>query len=105
MTARTIPEDPQFVTGSEREVWERLRTTLGGDAVLLANLRFTDEKKDYEADLVVLLPGAGVVVIEVKGGSVWIDPLDGTWRMRRRGKEETVDPVDQARTTKYAIRG
>lgn len=70
MTARMIPDDPLFANGAEREVWDTLRAQLGGDAVLVANLRFTDEKKDYEADLVVLLPGAGVVVLEVKGGSV-----------------------------------
>ncbi len=104
MTARTIPEDPLFVNDAEREVWEALRTQLSGDAVLLANLRFTDEKKDYEADLVVLLPGAGIVVLEVKGGSVWVDPQDGRWRMRRRGREVVVDPVDQVRTNHYAIR-
>ena len=104
MTARTIPEDPLFVNGAEREVWDALRTQLADDAVLLANLRFTDEKKDYEADLVVLLPGAGVVVLEVKGGSVWVDAGDGCWRMRRGGREVTIDPIEQVRTNRYAIR-
>ncbi len=96
-----VPSDPKFTTDSEREVWERLRDTLGPDDVLLANLRLTDETKDHEADLIVLMPDAGVVVVEVKGSSVWYD--DGWWQ-RRRGKDTRIDPVGQARTTKYAVR-
>ena len=49
---RLIPESPTFTTGSEKEVWERLRDTLDDDDVLLANLRLTDGDKDHEADLV-----------------------------------------------------
>ena len=66
-----IPEQPQFTTTSEQEVWRRLRDGLGPDDVLIANLRLTDETKDHEADLVVLMPDLGIVVIEVKGGK-WV---------------------------------
>ncbi len=69
---RLIPEQPTFATTSEREVWERLRDGLGPDDVLLANLRLTDETKDHEADLVVLMPDVGILVLEVKGGSVLV---------------------------------
>ncbi len=98
---RLIPESPTFTTDSERTVWERLRDSLGDDDVLIANLRLTDEKKDHEADLVVLMPETGIVVVEVKGGSVW---WDGGWRIMRRGREATIHPVDQARDGKYALR-
>ncbi len=98
---RLIPESPTFTTDSERTVWERLRDSLGDDDVLIANLRLTDEKKDHEADLVVLMPDIGIVVVEVKGGSVW---WDGGWRIMRRGREATIHPVDQARDGKYALR-
>ena len=70
---RCIPENPAFTTTSEKQVWECLRETLTDQDVLLANLRLTDEKKDYEADLVVLMPGVGAIVLEVKGGPVWYD--------------------------------
>ena len=73
---RLIPEIPTFTTGSEKEVWERLRDTLDDDDVLLANLRLTDGDKDHEADLVVLMPDVGVLVLEVKGGSVTVEPDD-----------------------------
>ena len=82
-------------------MWERLRDSLCDDDVLIANLRLTDEKKDHEADLVVLMPDIGIVVVEVKGGSVWWD--DG-WRIMRRGREAVIHPVDQARDGKYALR-
>ena len=56
MTAHGIPEDPQFATESEREVWERLLKQGNDDWTVLANVRLTDEKKDHELDLIVLMP-------------------------------------------------
>lgn len=101
MAPRLIPEHPKFETATEREVWDVLRTRLGSDDVLMANLRLSDEVKDHEADIVAIISGAGVVVIEVKGGSVGV--VDGQWR-QSGNDTRTFDPVDQARTTKYAIR-
>ncbi|MGZ5416245.1 MAG: NERD domain-containing protein [Nocardioides sp.] len=100
---RLVPEDPRFTTESERQVWARLRDSLTPGAVLLANFRITDEAKDHESDLVVLMPEVGVVVVEVKGGSVWCD--DAGWHQRlTSGHERRIDPVSQARDSKYALR-
>jgi hypothetical protein len=99
-----VPPEPQFTTTSEREVWERLRDTLGPDDVLLANLRLTDETKDHEADLVVLMPDVGIVVLEVKGGSVWYADRHWWIRRRRTGEATKIHPVDQARDAKYSLR-
>lgn len=96
-----LPPDPQFTTESERVVWETLRDGLGADDVLIANLRLTDEAKDHEVDLLVLMPEVGCLVLEVKGGSVWHD--DGWW-IKRRGRDVRIHPVDQARKAKYALR-
>ena len=101
MTPRLLPVDPKFETATEREVWEVLRSELGHDDVLMANLRLSDEVKDHEADIVAIIAGAGVVVVEVKGGSVGV--VGGQWRQSGTDTR-TFDPVDQARTTKYAIR-
>lgn len=98
---RLIPEQPTFTTESEQAVWERLRDGLGDDDVLITNLRLTDESKDHEVDIVVLMPDIGIVALEVKGGSVW---WDGGWRIKRRGREAVIHPVDQARDGKYALR-
>lgn len=105
--AHTYPTEPRFTTQSERDVWERLGATLPDDATLLANLRIVDERKDHESDLIVLLPGAGVVVLEVKGGSVWVeDHADGPrWFVGNgHGGRRRVRPVGQAARSKYAWR-
>ena len=99
MAPRLIPAHPKFETATEREVWEVLRTELGPDDVLMANLRLSDEVKDHEADIVAIIAGAGVVVVEVKGGSVGV--VGGQWR-QSGNDTRTFDPVDQARTTKYS---
>ena len=103
MTARAIPQDPQHDTNSERGVWERLVAALPDDAVVLSGLRLTDETKDHEADLVLLLPGEGVVVVEVKGGSCSRDAKGRWWTTSGDGRRR-IDPVRQARQTRYAIR-
>ena len=98
---RLVPEDPQFTGAAERDAWEALRRGLGPDDVLAANLRLTDEAGDHEADLVVGLDGAGVVVLEVKGGHVH---HDGSRWVQTGASVKTIDPVEQARRAKYALR-
>lgn len=74
--------------------------------VILQGVRFTDPKNgDVEADFLMLMPGLGVAVIEVKGGLVAYS--DGEWlltgiadpKYRRR-----IHPVDQGRKAKHALR-
>ena len=83
-------------------MWERLRDSLGPDDTLIANYRLTDEDKDYEADLVAVICNVGIVAIEVKGAGVGFD--DGQWTVRRGGKQRVIDPVDQIRCFRYALR-
>ncbi|MBM9459498.1 NERD domain-containing protein [Nocardioides sp. zg-536] len=97
-----IPENPTFTTGAEREVWDLLRDQLGPDDVLLANVRLTNEDKDHEADLVVLMPDFGALVLEIKGGSVWYD--QGWIQKGAADEAHWIAPVAQARDAKYAIR-
>jgi len=98
---RLIPEEPTFTTASEQQVWALLRDGLGTIDVLIANLRLTDEAKDHEADLVVVMPGFGALVLEVKGSSVW---YDAGWIQTVAGESKWIDPVGQAIGSKYAIR-
>ena len=100
--ARVVGETPRFAHESERLVWERLQEQMNDDWVVLANQRLTNERKDHELDLVVLMPHEGIVVVEVKGGSVWVD-AQGRWRQNRRA-DNVIHPVDQARDGKYALR-
>src|SRR5690348_5079255 len=65
MPAKAVPEKPQLPTQSDRDVWERLVRMLATIDVFLAGMRLTDRRKDHELDLVALMPGAGLVVLEV----------------------------------------
>lgn len=98
---RLIPDDPRFTTESERHVWESLRDSLSPDDTLIANFRLTDTAKDHEADLIAVIAGVGVVVLEVKGSGV--SCRDGQWTMLRDGRHVSIDPVAQAREARYAI--
>ncbi len=101
--ATSVPGRPTFATASERDVWRRLCKQLGDDCVVLANYRVSDKHKDHEADLVALMPGPGIVVIEVKGSHVWMEP-DGRWMINRANGAEPIHPVEQARDATYALR-
>ena len=81
------------------------RQSMPGD-VILQGVRFTDPKNgDVEADFLLLMPGLGAAVIEVKGGLVSYS--DGQWNMtgitdpnyRRR-----IQPIEQARKAKHSLR-
>jgi hypothetical protein len=97
-----LPAEPTFTTQSERTVWEALRDQLGDDDVLIAGLRISSQGKDHEIDLAVVFAGAGIVVVEVKGSTVWCD-ADGWW-IERSGRTHAIDPVTQARESQYALR-
>ena len=87
MTARVPAVEPTFANEAERLVWETLRDQLPGDAILVSGLRIVDQTLDHEADIIVLLPDAGVVVVEVKGGSVWYGARE---RERHDGRADLV---------------
>ncbi|WP_431473633.1 nuclease-related domain-containing protein [Ornithinimicrobium sp. W1665] len=103
MGARLIPAEPAFAHPTEREVWDLLVSQLDEDCILLSNVHLTDHEQDHEADLVVLLPDAGVVVVEVKGGSVSVDH-EGRWHQSGGGSSRPIDPVGQAQRVKHALR-
>lgn len=96
-------EGARFAHESERLVWERLSGTVADGTVLLPNLRLTSQRKDHELDVVVLMPGVGIVVVEVKGGSVSVD-AQGCWWSGGGTRKSRVRPVEQCRDGKYALR-
>lgn len=83
-------------------MWRRVVRQLGDECAVLANVRVSDPYKDHEADLVVLMPDSGIVVVEVKGSHVWYD--DGRWFIEREEGPRPIDPVGQARDAQYALR-
>lgn len=103
--ALLIPEHPTFANSAERQVWERLRDQLGDDDVLLANVRIMDAELDHEADLVVLMPDFGVLVLEVKAGSIQVEPnTRGDLRWTQGAEGRRIDPVNQVMRVKHALR-
>ena len=100
---RVVGETPRFAHESERVVWEQLCRTAPDETVLIPNVRLTSALKDHELDVVVIMPGVGVVVVEVKGGSVSVD-AQGQWWTGGGTRRSRIRPVDQCRDGKYALR-
>ncbi|MBU6213953.1 MAG: AAA family ATPase [Actinomycetales bacterium] len=98
-----LPEEPYFAHESEREVWNLLRAQLPPQAYLLASLKVEDPSRGpMEADLVVIWPGEGVAVIEVKGGNVTLTS-SGQWQQNDRNERRYIDPFGQAKRAQYAL--
>ncbi|HEX6055880.1 MAG TPA: nuclease-related domain-containing protein, partial [Intrasporangium sp.] len=96
-------EGHQFANDAERLVWDQLSRQVHPDTVLVPNLRLTSTQKDHELDILVLMPDVGIVVVEVKGGSVSVDG-QGRWWSGGRNRTSRIRPVEQARDGKYALR-
>ena len=100
---RALPESPHLATGSERTVWAALRSQLLPGEVLLSSVRFSDARGgDVEADFIILIPGLGAAVVEVKGGTVSFE--NGQWFTRSDSSQRRIHPIDQARRAKHALR-
>ncbi|SDR78653.1 PhoH-like protein [Brevibacterium sandarakinum] len=100
-----IPQQPDF-NGStaEASVWKALCEQLPEDATMVHGQRLTGDDKDVEIDILLLWPGFGIAVVEVKGGRVGVE--DGTWITqdsqghRNRLK---VSPLEQAMVAKHTL--
>jgi hypothetical protein len=70
--------------------------------------RFTPEgaEHDGEADFVIVNPGLGMLIVEVKGGRVSCRPGDGQWVSVDRYDiaYEIKNPIEQAKRSKYRFR-
>ncbi len=56
---------------------------------------------DGEADFVLVHPEHGIVVIEVKGGTIQI--IDGDWVTTGKSGRHHIDPIEQAVSSKHAL--
>jgi hypothetical protein len=61
--------------------------------------------RDGEADIIVVHPSNGILVVEVKGGQIRRDAAKGSWTSTDRGgtSHEIKNPFEQAKTAKYAL--
>ena len=102
-----IPEQPDFNDSTAEEVvWNALRRQLPDGVTIIHGQRLTGDDKDVEIDLLILWPGVGIAVIEVKGGRV--DVVDGKWfTSGAQGKRSRLPepPLEQAMIAKHTLVG
>ncbi|QOF76172.1 NERD domain-containing protein/DEAD/DEAH box helicase [Variovorax sp. 38R] len=99
-----------FPSRAEARVYEACRDQLPGDIVVVysANWIYRDARgklTEGEADFTLLSPGAGVIIVEVKGGGVRFDPATGAWRSvdRHDQPHPIKDPFRQASGERHAL--
>ncbi len=103
-----ILADPK--RGAERTVFNALCSLPDSFSVFYSvawlSRRIDGDAQDGEADFVVAHPDLGVMVLEVKGGSIAFDAVTAQWTSQSRiGELFTIkDPVAQARNNKHALR-
>ena len=88
------PKFPNFQSKGEKAVWEILKQKLPNNSTIFQNQKLNLYGKSLEIDTLVVMPGHGIVCIEVKGGKV--DLLaDGNIRTYYNGTSEIVNPENQ----------
>ncbi|WP_455353539.1 NERD domain-containing protein [Streptomyces sp. SYSU K217416] len=104
---RMIPPsfDPQSTSPGEREVFERLRddpATEGWIALHSLSIAAHPKQVQGEADFVVIVPGSGIVCLEVKSHLHVSRLADGHWKLGKH-QPEARGPFKQADEAKHAI--
>jgi hypothetical protein len=102
--ATSYPEQPDFRgNAAEERVWTALMEQLPEDATVFHSLELA-HLGEREIDFLVLWPGVGAAVLEVKGGVV--RRSRGRWFSRSHGGQDHAieNPVDQARAAKHKLR-
>ncbi len=115
--ARLIPKIPldEISLKPERDVARALIEQLPPDSVVYhsypwlkpdRNTRGNTILREGEADFVIVMPEVGLLVLEVKGGTILYDPENRLWhRLLADGCQRDInDPFEQARRNTYALR-
>ncbi len=83
-------------------MWEALRDQLPDGCALFHSVQLIEGDREREADLVVAWPGAGIAVIEVKGGHV--TRREAQWFQESEGRRRPIDsPVAQAQDARHLL--
>src|SRR5262245_45805897 len=112
--ARMIPNTPLATPSlAEARLFERLNVALPDPYVVLHDVKWlekterraADRPTECEADFLVLHPGRGALVVEVKGGEVLFDASVGQWLSTSvSGATHTIkDPSLQAQRACHSL--
>jgi Nuclease-related domain len=95
---------------AEYAVFEALLDELPDDYLVIHRLRWLAQPGqgrafDGECDFLIAHPERGLLVLEVKGGHLAVDPATGRWTSRNAIGEvhDTRDPYEQATTAKHVL--
>lgn len=105
MTARSIPPALEHRDGfrGEWDVWDRLRRDLPDGVIVLCGVKVPHGPSGRQIDFLVLWPGVGLGVVEVKGGAVSSDG-EGRWSSHRAGTVRAIgNPMEQAETVRHEL--
>lgn len=105
--ARMFPRELQPETKSEAEkrLYEAFKLGLSDDFYVFHSVRWLvrdprSGAKDGETDFVIAHPELGILVLEVKGGTIRFDGVRGQWYSN---ENPIKDPVAQAVDSKYSL--
>jgi len=109
--ARMVPQEPAEGTESRAELrlFERLRDDTSNHLLAFHHVAWiipgARRPEQGEADFVLAHPEHGLLVLEVKGGTIGYDASTGHWRTRgNEGEARIKDPFNQARKNSHSLR-
>ena len=105
MSARCYPAELEPIDGrrGEWQVWDLLRRELPDEVTLLHSAKVPHGPSGREIDFLVVWPGVGLGVVEVKGGEVACDEDDVWWVKRSGSKRRTENPMAQVASARHAL--
>ena len=83
-------------------MWEALRDQLPPEVALFHSVPLIEDDREYEIDLLVAWPGAGLAALEVKGGHVTRE--EGQWWQASQGNRRKIgSPVLQSQDSRHVL--
>ena len=93
---------------AEKALYAAVRDALPGHVAVIPQVMMTVDGRgrpeEAEADLVIVDPSHGVLIVEVKGGTLSYDPTRAVWRRREGNGRIVRDPVQQAKKARSIVR-
>lgn len=110
MVPTQLPDEAAGISSAERVLFKQFARQLGAEWTVLHSVHWLAREggrsRDGEADFVLAHPRQGVLILEVKGGTIRRDAATLGWTSRDWGGAEhpIKDPFEQAERSMYALR-